>query len=71
MSMPYVGEIRIFSFPRIPSGWFACDGNLKSIAQYQTLYTLIGTTYGGDGVQTFGVPDFRGQVPLHQGTARA
>jgi microcystin-dependent protein len=68
MTTPYVGEIRIFSFPRIPTGWFACDGSLKSIAQYQTLYALIGTTYGGDGIQTFGVPDLRGQVPLHQGT---
>jgi microcystin-dependent protein len=68
MSAPYVGEIRMFSFPRIPTGWFACDGSLKSISDYQVLYTLIGTTYGGDGVQTFGVPDLRGQVPLHQGT---
>jgi microcystin-dependent protein len=68
MSAPYVGEIRMFSFPRIPTGWFACDGTLKSIAEYQTLFTLIGTTYGGDGVQTFAVPDLRGQVPIHQGT---
>lgn len=67
MSAPYVGEIRMFSFPRIPTGWFACDGSLKPISEYQTLYTLIGTNYGGDGVQTFGVPDLRGQVPIHQG----
>lgn len=68
MSTPFVGEIRLFGFSRIPSGWFACDGSLKSISQYQLLYALIGTTYGGDGVNTFGVPDLRGQIPLHQGT---
>lgn len=67
MSTPYVGEIRIFSFPRIPTGWFACDGSLKSISQYQTLFTLLGTTYGGDGVSTFGVPDLRGRAPIHNG----
>lgn len=67
MSDQYVGEIRLFGFPRIPTGWLACDGSLKSIAEYQTLYTLLGTVYGGDGITTFGVPDLRGQVPLHQG----
>jgi len=68
MTTPYVGEIRLLSFPRIPTGWFACDGSLKSIADYQTLFMLLGTTYGGDGNQTFGVPDLRGQIPVHQGT---
>jgi microcystin-dependent protein len=68
MSMPYVGEIRMFGFSRIPTGWFACDGSLKPISGYEVLYTLIGTTYGGDGVNTFGVPDLRGQLPVHQGT---
>jgi microcystin-dependent protein len=68
MTTPYVGEIRLFGFPRIPTGWMACDGSLQSIANYQVLYTLLGTTYGGDGVTTFGLPDLRGQVPLHQGT---
>lgn len=69
MSTPYVGEIRLFSYPngRVPSGWFACDGSLKSIADYDVLFTLIGTTYGGDGVNTFAVPDLRGRVPVHQG----
>lgn len=67
MSDQYLGEIRLFGFPRIPNGWFACDGSLKPIAQFQALYMLLGTTYGGDGVTTFGVPDLRGQVPLHQG----
>jgi microcystin-dependent protein len=68
VTTPYVGEIRLFAFSRIPTGWFACDGSLQSIANYQVLYTLLGTTYGGDGVNTFGLPDLRGQVPLHQGT---
>lgn len=70
MSDQYVGEIRLFSFSRIPSGWLACDGSLQSIAQNQILYTLLGTTYGGDGVTTFGLPDLRGQVPVHQGTGQ-
>ncbi|HLZ66157.1 MAG TPA: tail fiber protein [Aliidongia sp.] len=68
MSTPYVGEIRVFSFPRVPTGWFACDGSLKSISEYQVLFALIGTTYGGDGQTTFAVPDMRGQLPVHQGT---
>ncbi|WP_211453036.1 phage tail protein [Collimonas antrihumi] len=67
MTTPYVGEIRLLAFQRVPTGWFACDGSVQSIAEYQTLYMLLGTTYGGDGVNTFGVPDMRGQVPLHQG----
>ena len=68
MTTPYVGEIRLFAFARIPSGWFACDGGLLPISQYEVLYTLLGTTYGGDGVSTFAVPDLRGQLPLHMGT---
>lgn len=67
MSTPYVGEIRMFGFARVPSGWFACDGSLKPIAEYDVLFTLIGTTYGGDGMNTFAVPDLRGRVPIHQG----
>lgn len=67
MSTPYIGEIRIFGFPRIPNGWHACDGSLLSIAEYETLYTLLGTTYGGDGVTSFAVPDLRGRVPIHWG----
>ena len=70
MSTPYVGEIRLFGFPRIPNGWFACDGSLKPISEYETLFVLLGTTYGGDGVQTFAVPDLRGQLPLHQGNGQ-
>lgn len=68
MSTPFVGEIRLFGFSRIPDGWFACDGSLQPISQYDVLFALIGTTYGGDGQSTFGVPDLRGQVPIHQGT---
>ncbi|PII21835.1 phage tail protein [Stenotrophomonas sp. LMG 10879] len=67
MSTPYVGEIRMFGFARVPNGWFACNGSLQSIAEYEVLYTLIGTTFGGDGVTTFGVPDLSGRVPIHQG----
>lgn len=68
MSEPFVGEIRHFGFPRIPTNWQACDGSLLSIAEYEVLYTLLGTAYGGDGVNTFAVPDLRGQTPIHQGT---
>ncbi|GLQ50834.1 phage tail protein [Dyella flava] len=67
-STPYVGEIRLFAFQRIPVGWLACDGSLQSINNYQPLYVLLGTTYGGDGQTTFGLPDLRGRVPVHQGT---
>lgn len=70
MSTPFVGEIRLFAFPRIPVGWLACDGSLQSISNYETLYTLLGTTYGGDGTSTFGLPDLRGQVPVDQGSGQ-
>lgn len=65
---PYIGTIMLFAFPRIPTGWAACDGSLLPIAEYDTLFSLIGTTYGGDGIQTFALPDLRGRVPIHQGT---
>lgn len=68
MSTPFVGEIRMFGFARIPAGWLPCNGSLISIASNEVLYTLLGTTYGGDGVNTFGLPDLRGQTPIHQGT---
>ncbi len=70
MTTPFVGEIRLLAFPRTPSGWLACDGSLQPISQYEVLYTLLGTAFGGDGVRTFGLPDMRGQVPLHQGTGK-
>lgn len=67
--MPYVGEIRIFagSFP--PAGWAFCDGTPLPISENDVLFQLIGTTYGGDGEETFNLPDLRGRVPVHQGTA--
>jgi microcystin-dependent protein len=66
---PYLGEIRIFGGPYVPENWMACDGSLISIQQYQALYSLLGTTYGGDGRTTFGLPDLRGRVVVNQGTA--
>ena len=68
MSTPYVGEIRLFGFSRAPIDWLPCDGRLLSINDYQVLYVLLGTSYGGDGVNTFALPDLRGSVPVHQGT---
>lgn len=67
MSEPYVGEIRMFggSFP--PAGWAFCDGQLMPISQNDVLFTLIGTTYGGDGEETFGIPDLQGRVAVHAG----
>jgi microcystin-dependent protein len=67
MADPFVGEIRLFGFPRIPVGWAACDGSVLSIAENDVLFLLIGTTFGGDGISTFNVPDLRGRVPLSQG----
>lgn len=67
MSDPFIGEIRMVGFNFEPSGWALCNGQLLSISQHQALYALLGTTYGGDGRSTFGVPDLRGRVPIHQG----
>ncbi len=69
MSQPYIGEIRMFAFGNrgAPQRWQACDGSLLPISQYEPLFTLIGTTYGGDGQNTFAVPDLRGRLPIHQG----
>ena len=68
MSQPYVGEIRIVGFNFAPVGWAFCDGSLLPISQNTVLFDLIGTTYGGDGVNTFALPDLRDRVPVHQGT---
>ncbi len=68
MSDPYIGEIRMFGGNFAPQGWMFCEGQLLAIAEYDTLFTLIGTTYGGDGQSTFALPDLRGRLPLHQGT---
>src|SRR5215469_5771053 len=67
MSQPYIGEIRMFAGNFAPAGWMFCQGQLLSISQYETLFNLIGTTYGGDGQSTFALPDLRGGVPIHQG----
>lgn len=64
----FVGTVSAFGFPFAPQGWAGCNGQLLSISQNEALYTLLGTTYGGDGVTTFGVPDLRGRKMLNQGT---
>jgi microcystin-dependent protein len=66
----YIGSIASFGFGYVPQGWAACDGQLINISDNETLFTLIGTTYGGDGVNTFAVPDLRGRTILNQGTGR-
>jgi len=68
MAQPYVGEIRIFAGNFAPAGWMFCEGQLLPISENETLFNLIGTTYGGDGQSTFGLPDLRGRLPIHQGT---
>ncbi|TXC72644.1 phage tail protein [Sphingomonas ginsenosidivorax] len=71
MSDWFVGEIRILPYSRgAPLGWQRCDGSLLTISENEVLFILIGTIYGGDGQITFGVPDLRGRVPVHQGTGR-
>ncbi|HEV7376757.1 MAG TPA: tail fiber protein [Pyrinomonadaceae bacterium] len=67
MSQPYVGEIRLFGGSFAPAGWAMCDGQLMPISQNDILFNLIGTTYGGDGQSTFGIPDMQGRIPVHQG----
>jgi len=67
MAQPYVGEIRQFAGNFAPAGWMFCEGQLLPISEYETLFNLIGTTYGGDGQSTFALPDLRGRIPLHFG----
>ena len=67
MAQPYVGEIRMFGGNFAPAGWMFCEGQLLPISEYETLFNLIGTTYGGDGQCTFALPDLRGRLPIHQG----
>jgi microcystin-dependent protein len=67
MAQPYVGEIRMFAGNFAPAGWMFCEGQLLPISEYDTLFALIGTTYGGDGQSTFALPDLRGRIPIHQG----
>jgi microcystin-dependent protein len=67
VAQPYVGEIRMFGGNFAPAGWLFCQGQLLPISENETLFQLIGTTYGGDGQSTFALPDLRGRVPIHQG----
>ena len=67
MAQPYVGEIRMFAGNFAPAGWMFCEGQLLPIAENETLFILIGTTYGGDGQETFALPDLRGRLPIHFG----
>jgi microcystin-dependent protein len=67
MGQPYVGEIRMFAGNFAPAGWMFCSGQLLPISENETLFQLIGTTYGGDGQSTFALPDLRSRVPVHQG----
>lgn len=67
MSNPFLGELRIFGFNFPPKGWSFCNGQLLSINQNQALFSLLGTTYGGNGTTTFGLPNLQGRVPVHHG----
>jgi microcystin-dependent protein len=68
MAEPFLGEIRMVGWNFAANGWALCNGQLMPISQYQALFALLGTTYGGDGVQTFALPNLQGRVPIHQGT---
>jgi microcystin-dependent protein len=68
MSDPFIGEIRMFGGNFAPRGWALCDGQLLAISNNQALFSILGTTYGGDGRTTFGLPDLRGRFALHSGT---
>ena len=67
MAQPYVGEIRMFAGNFAPAGWMFCDGQTLPISENETLFQLIGTTYGGDGESTFQLPNLQGRIPIHQG----
>jgi microcystin-dependent protein len=67
MGEPFVGEIRMFGGSFAPAGWAMCQGQLMPISENDTLFNLIGTTYGGDGQETFGLPDLQGRAPMHAG----
>ena len=68
MSSPYIGEIRMFAGNFPPNGWAFCDGQLMPISENDALFTLIGTMYGGDGQETFGLPNLQSRIPIHNGT---
>lgn len=67
MAEPFLGEIRLLGFDFAPRGWAFCEGQLLPIAQNQALFSVVGTTYGGDGRVTFALPDLRGRIPVHPG----
>lgn len=69
MATPYIGDIRMFAGNFAPLGWALCQGQILSISQNDALYSLIGTTYGGDGQTTFALPDLRGRIPVHMASA--
>ncbi len=69
MPEPYLAEVRIFGFNFPPNGWALCNGQILPINQNQALYSLLGTTYGGDGRTTFGLPDLRGRSPIHKSSS--
>jgi microcystin-dependent protein len=68
MADPYVGEIRMFAGSFAPAGWLFCNGQVMPIAENETLFNLIGTTYGGDGQSTFALPNLQSRIPIHMGT---
>ena len=68
MSQPFIGEIRMFGGNFAPAGWMLCQGQLIPISENDALFNLIGTTYGGDGQETFALPDLQGRVPMHVGS---
>jgi microcystin-dependent protein len=69
MSEPFIGEIRSFGFNFAPIGWLQCNGQLLAIAQFDTLFAILGTTYGGNGTTNFALPNLQGQSPMHWGTS--
>jgi len=71
VSNPFIGEIRMFGGSFAPAGWMFCQGQLLPISENDALFTLIGTTYGGDGQETFGLPDLQGRAPMHVGNGHA
>jgi microcystin-dependent protein len=68
VAQPYVGEVRMFAGNFAPAGWAFCEGQLLPISENETLFQLIGTSYGGDGESSFALPDLRGRIPIHQGS---
>ena len=68
---PFIGEIRTFGFNFAPRGWLLCDGRLLPLQNFTTLFSILGTTYGGNGQSNFAIPDLRGRLPMHWGTGPA